>query len=95
VKLASIPSRSTLSKHGGYGVTVVAARTGDDERRVYRQPSSISSGPMSKLEASIGENDSASDENILPLQVHTRVHLPKDRDRHGRGILRTTEVMIS
>jgi hypothetical protein len=95
VKLGSMPSRSTIISKQGYGVTVIGGLPGDDDRRIYRQPSSTSSGPMSKLEASIGENDSGSEENILPLQVHSRVHMPKDRNRTGRGIMRTTEVMIS
>jgi len=104
VKLSSLPSRSTLSKHGGaYGVSVVGGiRPSDDkefERTLRRQGSSASSGPMSRLEASIREHDTGSEENILP-QRHLAAHL-KDMERQAherernRGIVRTTEVMIS
>lgn len=65
----------------------------DDERTLYGQGSARSGGPMSKLEESIGENDSGSEENILPAQ-QTRVHMPRERDPK-RGIVRTTEVLIS
>jgi len=57
-------------------------------------------GPMSKLEQSITENDSGSEEGILPAQIKGkhRVHMPPppqvQRER-PRGILRTTEVMVS
>lgn len=94
MKLASIPSRSTLSRPG-YGVTVIGGRV-EGERRLYRQPSSGSSGPMSKLEASIGEYDSAgSEENIVPLHVQSRAYMPKERERDENGITRTFEVMVS
>jgi len=89
VKLGSVPSRSTLGKQG-YGVTVSGGS--GSERRLHSQPSSASSGPMSKLEASI---ESGSEENILPTPIETRVQLPSQRDRTGRGIMRTTEVMVS
>lgn len=67
----------------------------DDETTLYAQMSGKGSGPMSKLEESIGENDSGSEENILPVQ-QTRVHMPRERDDYQRrGIVRTTEVTIS
>ena len=65
----------------------------DDERTLYGQGSARGSGPMSKLEESIGENDSGSEGYILPTQ-QTRVHMPRERDPK-RGIVRTTEVLIS
>lgn len=65
----------------------------DDERTLYGQNSARGNGPMSKLEESIGENDSGSEENISPVQ-QTRAHMPRERDQK-RGIVRTTEVMIS
>jgi hypothetical protein len=94
IKLGSLPSRSTLTKQS-YGVSVSGGKMGssDDERTLYGQGSARGSGPMSKLEESIGENDSGSEENILPAQ-QTRVHMPRERDQ-GRGIVRTTEVLIS
>ena len=92
IKLGSLPSRSTLSKHG-YGVSVVGGKSlSDDESTIYRQRSATNSGPMSKLEQSLEEPDSGSEENILPLQ--NRAHLPRERDQR-RGIMRTTEVMVS
>ena len=104
VKLSSLPSRSTLSKHGGaYGVSIVGGiRPSDDkefERILRRQGSSASSGPMSRLEASIREHDNGSEEDVLP-QRQRPLHL-KDMERQihererNRGIVRTTEVMIS
>jgi len=104
VKLSSLPSRSTISKYGGaYGVSVVGGiRPSDDkefERILRRQGSSVSSGPMSRLEASIRENDSGSEDNILPqrqLSAHLKdmVRQVHERERN-RGIVRTTEVRIS
>lgn len=102
VKLSSLPSRSTISKHG-YGVSVVGGirpkGDKDFERILHRQSSSASSGPMSRLEASIREHETGSEENILP-QRQLAAYL-KDMDRQtsererSRGIVRTTEVMIS
>jgi len=95
VRLGSIPSRSTLGKQG-YGVTVSGGGLVDNVRKIHSQPSFTSSGPTSKLEASIGENDTGSEEDIMPMQIQTtRVQLPGQRDRSGNGILRTTEVMVS
>jgi len=94
VRLGAVPSRSTLGKQG-YGVTVSGGPLGDSKRELHSQPSSRSSGPMSKLEASIGMNDTGSEESILSSPIHTRVHLPSQRDRSGEGIMRTTEVMVS
>jgi len=104
VKLSSLPSRSTLGKHGGaYGVSVVGGiRPSDDkefERILRRQGSYASSGPMSRLEASIRDNDSESEENVLPqrqLAAHLKdiVRQAHERDRN-KGIVRTTEVRIS
>jgi len=92
LKLASIPSRSTLSRLG-YGVTVKGSRRGEEEGISYRQGSATSSGPLSKLEASLEENDYES-ESMLPLQMHAKAYIPRGRDAR-RGILRTTEVMVS
>ena len=103
MKLGSLPSRSTA-----YGVSVVAGPrpTSDDkdcERTLYSQSSMTSSGPMSKLEASIGENDTGSEENILAIRRQIAAHMPRERERHlydrerdrNRGIMRTTEVVVS
>lgn len=96
MKLESLPSRSTVSKHGGYGVSVMAGSIGENEndRRLQRQGSITSSGPMSRLEASI---EKGSEEDILRPESIAR---PRTRERelhrdYGTGIMRTTEVMIS
>jgi hypothetical protein len=104
VKLGSLPSRSTLSKNGGYGVSVVGGPGSSDdkefERILNRQGSASSSGPMSRLEASIREHDSGSEDNIWP-QRQVAAHMPRERERYiqernlNRGIMRTTEVRIS
>jgi hypothetical protein len=54
-------------------------------------------GPMSKLEQSITENDSGSEETIFSASMKGkhRVHLPPPQVERPRGILRTTEVMVS
>ena len=94
IKLGSMPSRSTHTKQS-YGVSVSGGKKGssDDERTLYAQPGAKGSGPMSKLEESIGEHDGGSEESILPVQ-QTQVHVPREREQR-RGIVRTTEVTIS
>jgi len=93
MKMSPLPTRSTIRGKQGYGVMVSGGgRTTYEERNT-------DFGPMSKLEQSITENDSGSEENILPAQIKGkhRVHMPPtqvQRER-PRGILRTTEVMVS
>jgi len=101
MKLGSLPSRSTA-----YGVSVVSgprprSEDKDFERTLYSQSSITSSGPMSKLEASIGENDTGSEENILAIRRQIAAHMPRERPLYererdrNRGIMRTTEVVVS
>ncbi|TAQ89354.1 hypothetical protein B7494_g2354 [Chlorociboria aeruginascens] len=89
IKLNSLPSHSTMMGSPGYGVTVSG---GTENGTLYSSPSVTSTGPTSKLEQSIEENDSGSDENILPALLH-QVYAPGRDPR--RGIMRTTEVMIT
>ena len=93
VKLATIPSRSTIGKHS-YGVSVMAAgrrASGSEDGSTVHGRGSLS--PMSKLEQNVIDNESGSEETILPIHSNARVHLPPRDVR--RGIMRTTEVMVS
>lgn len=96
IKMGSLHSRST--KHG-YGVSVngVSVSGGKsvlEERELYKMRSASGSGPTSKLEQSITENDSGSEENILPKAQLRERPLPPTH-RPARGIVRTTEILIS
>lgn len=114
MKMSPVTSRSTTALgNKGYNITVIGGCSmPPDEPRLYRQPSLSSSGPMSKLEQSITENESGSEDNMmapmpLSLQGRQRAHFAEERQREWninraerpkerpRGILRTTEVMIS
>jgi hypothetical protein len=87
INLGSMPSRSTTTH--GYGITISGGKPGpfDEERNVFGKMS----GPMSKLERSVEESNSGSEENILPLQ-QKEAYLPCEEKK---GIIRTTEIMIS
>lgn len=92
-KMSPLPTRSAIRDKQGYGVMVSGGG-----RTIYEERNA-DFGPMSKLEQSITENDSGSEENILPTQIkgRHRVHMPPpqvQRER-PRGILRTTGVMVS
>jgi len=91
-KMGSMPSQSTISKGGGYNISI----SGGSEEEARRQRSgTISSGPTSKLEASISPGHSQ--ENIIP-QKETTTYVPSERERDGyrsKGIMRTTEVVVS
>lgn len=93
-ELEMTPSRSTLSRPG-YGVTVIGGPLMEGEKRLYRQGSATSDGPMSKLEASIEESDSGSEENILPVRVPMRARIVRRSDKNDNGIMRTTEVVVT
>jgi len=114
LKMSPMRSRSTTTLgNKGYKITVIGGgRISPEDPKVYRQPSLASSGPMSKLEQSITEKDSGSEDNMmvpmpLPLQGRQRAYLARERERERekdraerpkerpKGILRTTEVMIS
>ncbi len=114
MKMSPLRSHSTTALGSkGYNITVMGGgRIPSDEPKLYRQPSLASSGPMSKLEQSITENDSGSEDNVmvpmpLSLQGRQRAYLARERERERerdraerprerpKGILRTTEVMIS
>ena len=108
MKMASLPSRSgTVTTKNGYNITVIrSGPTGQkvplDEQSIYRKGSDTSSGPMSRLEQSITENDSGSEETIWAvqgvqdIQGGQRAYIPRERDRNQRrGTLRTTEVLVS
>ncbi|KAH6711072.1 hypothetical protein BKA61DRAFT_695010 [Leptodontidium sp. MPI-SDFR-AT-0119] len=88
LKMSPMRSRSTTALgNKGYKITVIGGgRTSPEDPKVYRQPSLVSSGPMSKLEQSITENDSGSEDNMmvpmpLPLQGRQRAYLAREREQ--------------
>jgi len=106
-ELMSMPSQSTLYEtKEGYGVRINGGKSPfDEERRPHRQDS-VSSSPTSRLEQAIEENDSGSDDHIMPrLQgLHTAYITRADRrdwrdtriwKDPNKGILRTTEVSVT
>jgi hypothetical protein len=106
-ELMSMPSHSTLDgAKEGYGVRISGGRSPfDDERRLYRQDS-VSSSPTSRLEKAIEENDSGSDEHMVPgLQGLHNAYMKRTDRRDwrdtrvwkdpSRGILRTTEISVT
>lgn len=80
-----MPSNSTFSnkKDEHYGVRIIGGSSPfDDERRMYRQDSVASSGPTSRLEKDIEENESGSDHHRVPgLQRLNETYVKKGRDR--------------
>ncbi|KAH7336337.1 hypothetical protein BKA65DRAFT_552994 [Rhexocercosporidium sp. MPI-PUGE-AT-0058] len=88
LKMSPIRSRSTTALgNKGYKITVIGGgRMSPEDPKVYRQPSLASSGPTSKLEQSITENDSGSEDNMmvpmpLPLQGRERAYLAREREQ--------------
>jgi len=110
-KMSPVPRSNTALGNKGYKITVIGGGKGQTEDSdLYRHPSLASSGPMSKLEQSITENDSGSEDNIMvpipvPSQGRDKVYMEREREDDRRrversrerpkGILRTTEVSIS
>jgi len=91
-KMGSLPSRSTLSKNGGYNISIVG---GDEEEARRQRSGTIGSAPTSKLEASISPSNSQ--ENIIPQNGNT-TYVPSEWERErfrNNGIMRTTEVLVS
>ncbi|CZT51243.1 uncharacterized protein RSE6_12363 [Rhynchosporium secalis] len=112
IKMSPVARSGTALGNKGYKITVIGGggKSTTEETDLYRNSSLASSGPRSKLEQSITENDSGSEDNImvpmpLPLQGRDNLYMTReregDRDRAERpreqpnGILRTTEVSIS
>ncbi|KAK0109745.1 hypothetical protein ONS95_002422 [Cadophora gregata] len=116
LKMSPMRSRSTTALGSrGYKITVLGGGSGGispEDPKLYRQPSLASSGPMSRLEHSITENDSGSEDNMMvpmpfSFQGRQRAYLVREWERERespraerpnkrpKGILRTTEVMVS
>jgi hypothetical protein len=90
--MSPLPTRSLLRGKQGYGVEVRGgSRSVYDSRRDF--------GPMSKLEQSVAESDTGSEEVMFfePIKGKgkQRMHMPPPQVERPRGILRTTEVMVS
>ncbi|KAL2068836.1 hypothetical protein VTL71DRAFT_15174 [Oculimacula yallundae] len=110
-KMSPVSRSNAALGNKGYKITVIGGDKGTAENSdLYRNLSLASSGPMSKLEQSITDNDSGSEDNMmvpmpLPLQGRDKAYLAREKEREGdrtersrerpRGILRTTEVSIS
>ena len=92
-KMSPLPIRSMIRGKQGYGVEVSGgSRSIYDGRRDF--------GPMSKLEQSVAETDDSGSEETMfaePMKGKgkNRVHMPPPQVERPKGILRTTEVMVS
>ncbi|KAN0119617.1 hypothetical protein V8E51_001825 [Hyaloscypha variabilis] len=92
-KMGPLPARSMSRGKQGYGVEVSGgSRSIYDGRRDF--------GPMSKLEQSVAETDDSGSEETMfsePMKGKGkhRSHMPPPQVERPRGILRTTEVMVS
>jgi hypothetical protein len=88
-KMSRLPTRSMM-RGKAYGVEVSGG-----ERSRYGGGKDF--GPISKLEQSITKNDSGSEETKFPALMKGEhwMHVPPPQVERPRGILRTTEVMVS
>lgn len=90
--MSPLPVRSANRGKQGYGVEVSGG-----SRSIYGGRRDF--GPMSKLEQSVAETDSGSEETMIYEPVKgkgkQRVYSPPPQVERPRGILRTTEVMVS
>lgn len=100
MKLGSLPTQSTtsLSNGKGYNITVIGGGRRSSESELNRVPSLTSSAPTSRLERDIRDDSGSDEQMVMPLPMQgKRAYAPADSQvkERPRGIMRTTEVMVS